>query len=77
MDIKDAIEAYEGDVFLYFGEISREGYSTLSNILELKPNKHNKVCLIPATFGGDPNAGFRMARAIGHHYENVEVSTAT
>jgi len=73
MEIREALEQYDGDVIFYYGGISRAGYSKICDLLEEKKEKSTKVCLIPATYGGDPDAAFRIARAIGHHYEVVEV----
>jgi len=73
MDIIKALSAYDGDIFMYHGGISRNGYNQLSTILELKPAKRKKVCLILKTYGGDPNAGYRIARALNHHYSTVEI----
>lgn len=74
---KKYVKEYEGDVLLYSGDISRKGYELLSNLLEEKSNKNNKsknVCLTLSTLGGDPNAAYRMARALNHHYpKNVAV----
>lgn len=72
-ELKDAFNNYDGDVVLYLGSVNREGYSVLSATLENKSEKANKVCLILATTGGDPNAGYRIARALNHHYGSVEI----
>lgn len=64
----------DGDVILYYGEISIEGYHLLSDILENKKDKSPKVCLILTTNGGDPNAAFRIARSLNHYYKSgVEI----
>lgn len=73
MDVIKALSAYDGDIYMYHGGISRNGYNRLSTILELKADKKKKVCLILATYGGDPNAGYRIARALNHHYSTVEI----
>lgn len=66
------------DVLLYAGPIDREGYDELCRILnEIEKNdKHKKIILFLATYGGDPNAGYRIARAIIHHYghENFHIA---
>ena len=61
----------ETDFFVYIGEINREGYASLSTEIakiseeERKPNA--LLCL--ATFGGDPDGGYRIGRCLQHHYE--------
>jgi hypothetical protein len=42
-------------------------------LMEGKQDKKQKICLILTTYGGDADAGYRMARALGHHYKAVEV----
>jgi hypothetical protein len=69
MDLKEIVSKYDGDVILYFGGITREGYGKISDILEKKTKKSNKICLIIGTLGGNPDAAFRIARAIKHHYK--------
>ena len=61
----------ETDFFVYIGEINREGYASLSTEIakiseeDRKPNA--LLCL--ATFGGDPDGGYRIGRCLQHHYE--------
>ena len=53
------------DLYFYRGEINREGYSQLCRLLDPK----NENCgLVLSTYGGDPDAAFRIARALRHHY---------
>ncbi len=75
--IRDAfLEGYPDDVFLYYGEISREGYNLLSSAIESRIEKKEKAkmaCLILVTLGGDPHAAFRIARALRHHYSMLDI----
>lgn len=73
IDIKNALGKYKGDVFLYYGNISTSGYNLISSILENKSEKKDTVCLILITYGGDPDAAYRIARALNHYYQNVEI----
>jgi len=73
MDIHEALAEYDGDVVIYFGDISRDGYKMVCDLLEEKQDKKHRVCLVPATYGGDPDAAFRIARAFGHYYDHVDV----
>lgn len=64
--------ALDADLFLYAGEIRRDGYNQVSNTLEAmgsqrKPN----AGLFLNTYGGDPHAAYRIARALGHHYDKL------
>lgn len=58
------------DYFVYFGEIEETSYSLLTDALEKKKeqSQNTKGYFIPITAGGSPDAAYRMARALGHHY---------
>lgn len=64
---------YDGEVFLYYGDISRLGYHQISEAYEKKPGKKDKVCIVLITHGGDPDAAYRIARATNHHFKTVEI----
>ena len=71
-----AVEKYPNDVFLYYGEISREGYNILSSAIESRmeqKEKSEKACLILVTLGGNAHAAFRIARALRHHYRFLDI----
>jgi hypothetical protein len=59
------------DVVTYAGPITIEGYERLSALLRER-RSNDKVLLVLETPGGDPHAAFRIARALGFHYERVE-----
>jgi len=78
MKLEEAISTIktEGvDAYLYAGPIETFGYDALCEVLESK-EKSGKALLYLVTTGGSPNAGYRIARAICHHYgaENFRVS---
>ena len=54
------------DVIIYSGSIDRTGYEDFCNTIP--HNKREKLLLVLCTFGGDPDAGYRIARAAIHHY---------
>lgn len=64
---------YDGEIFLYYGDISREGYAAVSDAFEKTHEKLKKVCLILITRGGDPDAAYRIARATRHHFDVMEI----
>jgi hypothetical protein len=77
--MKQVLEHFKSsgtDAFLYVGSIERSGYDGLCDILEKKPQKGQQVLLFLITTGGNPNAGYRIARALTHHYgaENFRVA---
>lgn len=60
------------DLILISHEISRELYLELCSQLHGRPRA--KACTIfLTTYGGDPHAGFRIARCLRHHYERVRL----
>ncbi|MBK5072243.1 SppA protein [Budviciaceae bacterium CWB-B4] len=65
------------DVFIYLGDINRKGYDELSTAIEKRINGDilsEKVIFCISTYGGDPNAGYRIGRALQHYYPgNVTV----
>jgi hypothetical protein len=70
MELHVAINEFEKndtDVILYVGPIDMRGYSALTEALKNR-SKQTNILLYLITSGGDPNAGYRIARAIGHHY---------
>lgn len=56
------------DTIVYAGEISRSGYEQLTKVCEEAGNNSKKLNLVLYTYGGDPHAAFRIARALQHHY---------
>lgn len=63
------------DAYLYSGPIEKSGYEALCNILEGK-KKSSRALLYLVTNGGNPNAGYRIARAMCHHYESQNFRVA-
>lgn len=61
------------DVFVYAGPIERRGYELLCNKFVSQPNPRTNAILMLSTFGGDPHAAFRVARALSHRYPNGEI----
>lgn len=54
------------DIITYAGEVNFDGYERLCELLKTKTG--NDVVLALSTPGGDPHAGFRIARALQHCY---------
>ena len=78
MELDEAVSAFKADgvdAYLYTGPIETSGYDLLCEVLESK-KKSAKALLYLVTTGGSPNAGYRIARAICHHYgaENFRVA---
>lgn len=58
------------DILVYSGQISRAGYDLVCN--ELTKKQSSRLLLVISTPGGDPHAGFRIARALQHGYESFD-----
>jgi hypothetical protein len=80
MPVLTDLEAYQGftagrtdrDVILINRGISRKLHHDLTLcIAELK--QHENVSVVLTTLGGDPHAGYRVARALRHYYKQVRL----
>lgn len=58
------------DILVYSGQINRQGYESVCE--QLKKQSCNRLLLVLTTPGGDPHAGFRIARAMQHHYDSFD-----
>lgn len=58
------------DVISYSGEINIQGYAAICEALKKKQS--DRVILALCTPGGDPHAGFRIARALQHTYDGFD-----
>jgi len=72
-ELKQAMSEMDSslDCIMYFGPIDRTGYDSLTSLIEKKEagnNRSDKVFFVLATYGGNPDAGYRIARALGHYY---------
>jgi hypothetical protein len=73
-EAKKAAEAvsakHDADVFLYNGTITRT--NVLSVMEEIQKHQSRKrLFLVMVTYGGDPHAGFKIARYIQDHFDHV------
>ncbi|MNJ34486.1 Serine dehydrogenase proteinase [compost metagenome] len=59
------------DCYVYVGGISRNGYREISD--HFRKKTFPEAYLFLATYGGDPDAGFRIARGLRHHYEKLTI----
>lgn len=54
------------DIYVYSGQINLAGYHAVCE--QLKKRQSTSALLVLGTPGGDPHAGFRIARALQHAY---------
>ena len=71
-EIESLVSRLDSDIIIYSGDINRSGYKKFCDAIPEK--KKGKLLLILTTFGGDPNAGYRIARAAAHYYSNENFS---
>lgn len=70
--LESLISKLNSDVILYSGDINRDGYRKFCG--QIPESRKEKLLLILTTLGGDPNAGYRIARAAAHYYANENFS---
>lgn len=58
------------DIITYSGEINMGGYQSMCEALGTR--KNDKALLVLSTPGGDPHAGFRIARALQHNFSSFD-----
>ena len=63
---KGISDKFDADIVLYSGRIDRESADHIINITPIKKN----VFFILCTFGGDPHAAYRIARALQDKYKH-------
>lgn len=61
------------DVIVYSGQINRTGYDQICLQLDEQKRKSSHALFVLTTPGGDPHAGFRIARALQHEFQDFHV----
>ncbi|MGA2888709.1 MAG: hypothetical protein ABSE51_11700 [Terracidiphilus sp.] len=76
-DLSSAINEYldgkNADGFLYSGPINRDYTDRLVKLIDSRPQRRKDVCLFITTFGGDPNAAYRVGRALKANYREGKI----
>ncbi|MGE3348326.1 MAG: hypothetical protein AB7I35_12910 [Ramlibacter sp.] len=60
------------DIILVNRTIARLLHTELSSAIGMH-QKHERCTLVLTTLGGDPHAGYRIARCLRHHYKHVRI----
>lgn len=64
-----SVHSQDTATIIYAGAISREGHHKITKVCEsLSNHELKKVNLILSTYGGDPDAAFRIARCLQHYF---------
>ncbi len=73
-DLPSAVNAYldskNADGFLYSGPIRQENADRMVKLIDSRPERRKNACLFITTFGGDPNAAYRIGRALKKNYKD-------
>lgn len=74
-EIRQCLDIYaeknDTDLVAYFGDITRERYQQLSRQLRKRKLRKN-ILLFLVTYGGDPNAAYRISRAFQECYNTID-----
>lgn len=66
-------QASATDYIFISHEIDRGLYDSITDLLDKKQGRVDNCTLFLTTFGGDPDAGFRIGRCLQHHYKNLRI----
>ncbi len=66
--IQNISETLDADLLIYSADIEEENADELIKIVKEKTDKRDNLVLILATYGGDPDAAFRIARFLQNTY---------
>jgi hypothetical protein len=76
-DLSSAVNQYlddkNADGFLYSGTIDRDDADRLVMLIDRRPDRRKNVCLFITTYGGDPNAAYRIGRALKANYKEGKI----
>lgn len=69
---KQHSDLIDSDTIVISHSISRELHHNLSKEIE-KNKKHDNCRLFLTTYGGDPDAGYRIGRCLRHYYKHIRL----
>lgn len=64
------------DVYVYTGEVERKGHLNLTTAIDKRKERQglkDNVLFCIATYGGNPDAGYRIGRALQHNYKHITI----
>ena len=68
--VNEYLDAQDADGFLYSGPINRDSTDRLVKLIDGRLERRKNACLFITTFGGDPNAAYRIGRTFKKNYKN-------
>jgi len=73
-DLSSAVNEYldgkNADGFLYSGPINRDNADRLVKLIDSRLDRRKNACVFITTFGGDPNAAYRIGRSLKANYRD-------
>jgi hypothetical protein len=72
--VNEYLRGKDADGFLYSGSINQVSSDRLVKLIDSRPARRKNVCLFITTFGGDPNAAYRIGRALKANYRDGSIS---
>jgi hypothetical protein len=76
-DLTSAVNEYldgkNADGFLYSGPINRDNADRLVKLIDNRPDRRKNACIFITTFGGDPNAAYRIGRSLKANYRDGKI----
>ena len=73
ISLKKLIKETQSDFFIFVGTINDSNADKFINLLRRREVKEVNCSLILTTYGGDPDAGYRIIRAIKRYYEKLSI----
>lgn len=67
-------EKYDTDILVYYGDIKKGPDDDIINACRVRKRRRN-VLLFLGTYGGDPNAAYRIARCLQEAYNTISRNT--
>jgi hypothetical protein len=74
--VNQYLDQQNADGFLYSGQINRDSADRLVKLVDSRPDRRKNACLFVTTFGGDPNAAYRIGRTFRKNYKDGKVIAA-
>jgi len=71
--VNEYLDSKNADGFLYSGSINRSDADRLVKLIDCRTDRRKNVCLFITTFGGDPNAAYRIGRALKVNYRDGKI----
>jgi hypothetical protein len=69
--LQTILQALNADVFIYSGDITPENTDYLIKKIKQRPNRKTHLALVLTTYGGSPDAAYRLSKFLQKTYEKI------